>query len=291
MYWYLQPAHTQQLLFCFFAKEAQDSFLNRLNPEHIVNLSSGQLTFTALMDHQCPSQIKRECLNKRFISVQPMWLKWNLCNWIITNGVWEYGSILQSVSTVSLFSNDSMLCRCGGTVCLVATRCCSIDSIVSYVMKCERGFGKKGLAWNVLALSANSPLSKLVQLFLFWREIYYWTLEGWSYSLTPTRSLLYSLNNNGFCVKIKIVHVWACVCILFACVFTAGGQRFESLKQWHSQSCLPLQVILILRLLLLQASLRCLAGLLKHNSNIAFYSNILHLITLTRFESFSHMHR
>lgn len=39
-------AHKQQLLLLFFAQEAQDSFLNRLNPEHIVNLSSGQLTFS-----------------------------------------------------------------------------------------------------------------------------------------------------------------------------------------------------------------------------------------------------
>lgn len=163
----------------FFAKEAQDSWIQ--NTLSICHQDSWPLA--ALMDHQCPSQIKKKCLNKRFIIVQPMWLKWNLCSWIITNGGWEYGSILRSVSTVSLFSNNSMLCRCGGTVCLVATRCCSIDSIVSYVMKYERGFGKKGLAWNVLALSANSPLSKLVQLFLFWREIYYWTLEGWSYSL------------------------------------------------------------------------------------------------------------
>lgn len=94
--------------------------------------------------------------------------------------LWKYLAVCQRFS---LFSNDSTLCRCGGTVCLVATRCCSIDSIVSDVMKCECGFGKKGLAWNVLALSVNSPLSELVQLFHFRWEIYYWTLEGWSNSL------------------------------------------------------------------------------------------------------------
>lgn len=159
--------------------------------------------------------------------------------------LWKYLAVCQRFS---LFSNDSTLCRCGGTVCLVATRCCSIDSIVSDVMKCERGFGKKDFAWNVLALSVNSPLSKLVQLFLFRWEICYWTLEGWSNSLPPLVICYIHKIIMGFLWQWKLFpceHVWACLFVCVCVCSTARGQRLESLKRWHGQSCESLQVALI----------------------------------------------
>lgn len=91
--------HTQNR---FLHKKFQINFLTGWIPNTLSVWHQDSLPLAALMHHQCPSQIKRKCLtlshNKKSISVLPMWLKLNLCSWIITNGGWDYGSISQSVS-------------------------------------------------------------------------------------------------------------------------------------------------------------------------------------------------
>lgn len=126
-----------------FARNDKDIILSWLNPEHIAIPESEQMTFTRSDGASLPFWDKQQHVFHPVLTNRPsalsVWHKWNLCDWIITNDgwwVWKYIAVCQ------YFLKESVLCRCKSTVCPVATRCSFIHSIVSDVMKCERGLAR-----------------------------------------------------------------------------------------------------------------------------------------------------